>query len=210
MLLLYDPRFESVGPLCGLRFAAAVCAAVHQPAPTSTFHCPAPIPASPKTVQVRGLERGYPGGVRAYLHNAKALLRSSAAGDNPFEGMRPEVPSGVSLDYGTPDFVRLEEAGIGAFSDCAFVLVAGGLGERLGYEGIKVSDRASAEGMRRQAAIPAGYRSSGAAFQCAHARCRCRVTAPLTRPRACSPLAHLHLPAADLTARGEHHRALLP
>jgi hypothetical protein len=42
-------------------------------------------------VQVRGLERGYPGGIAAYLKNAKALLRSSAAGENPFEGMRPEV-----------------------------------------------------------------------------------------------------------------------
>lgn len=42
-------------------------------------------------MQVRGLERGYPGGIAAYLKNAKALLRSSAAGDNPFEGMRPEV-----------------------------------------------------------------------------------------------------------------------
>jgi UDP-sugar pyrophosphorylase len=89
-------------------------------------------------MQVRGLERGYPGGVAAYLKNAKALLKSSAAGENPFEGMKPEVPHGVSLDYGTPQFVELEEKGVSVFRDCAFVLVAGGLGERLGYSGIKV------------------------------------------------------------------------
>jgi hypothetical protein len=41
--------------------------------------------------QLRGLERGYPGGLAAYLRNARALLAQSAAGDNPFEGMRPEV-----------------------------------------------------------------------------------------------------------------------
>lgn len=41
--------------------------------------------------QVRALEHNYPGGVRAYAKNARELLRSSAAGENPFEGMRPEV-----------------------------------------------------------------------------------------------------------------------
>lgn len=50
-----------------------------------------------RALQVRGLERGYPGGIAAYLKNAKALLRSSAAGDNPFEGMRPEVRSMTSM-----------------------------------------------------------------------------------------------------------------
>ena len=43
--------------------------------------------------QVRGLERGYPGGLAAYLRNARILLKQSAAGDNPFEGLRPEVRS---------------------------------------------------------------------------------------------------------------------
>ena len=89
--------------------------------------------------QVAALERGYPGGVAAYLANARALLRDSAAGANPFEGMRPEVPAGVKLEYGTPEFVAAEEAGVRIFRDCAFVLVAGGLGERLGYTDIKVS-----------------------------------------------------------------------
>ena len=40
---------------------------------------------------VRSLEANYPGGILAYVKNAKELLRSSAAGENPFEGMRPEV-----------------------------------------------------------------------------------------------------------------------
>lgn len=77
--------------------------------------------------------------MRAYLSNARSLLESSARGDNPFEGMTPEVPSGVSLDYGSRAFDDAERAGLAVFRDCACVLVAGGLGERLGYNGIKLS-----------------------------------------------------------------------
>jgi UDP-sugar pyrophosphorylase len=89
--------------------------------------------------QVRALQSGYPGGLKAYLANARGLLKSSAGGDNPFVGMTPEVPEGRILDYASPEFVEAEEIGLSLFKDCAFVLVAGGLGERLGYSGIKVS-----------------------------------------------------------------------
>lgn len=41
--------------------------------------------------QVRGLERGYPGGVTAYCNQAKKLLSESAADANPFEGYTPKV-----------------------------------------------------------------------------------------------------------------------
>jgi UDP-sugar pyrophosphorylase len=41
--------------------------------------------------------------------------------------------------YGTPGFAEQEEAGLAAVKDAAFVLVAGGLGERLGYTDIKIS-----------------------------------------------------------------------
>ena len=40
------------------------------------------------------MEANYPGGVVAYATNARELLRSSAAGENPFDGMRPEVRGG--------------------------------------------------------------------------------------------------------------------
>lgn len=55
---------------------------------------------------------------------------------------RAQVPTGVTLEYGSDDFVSHEDAGIRAFRDCAVVLVAGGLGERLGYS------------VRRRAASP--------------------------------------------------------
>lgn len=57
---------------------------------------------------------------------------------NPFEGCTPSVPEGEKLDFGSPHFRELERAGAAAAGACAFVLVAGGLGERLGYSGIKV------------------------------------------------------------------------
>lgn len=62
------------------------------------------------------------------------------AGVNPFEGCVPSVPEGEKLDWGSPRFRELERAGVAAARGCAFVLVAGGLGERLGYSGIKVGE----------------------------------------------------------------------
>jgi len=89
--------------------------------------------------QVATLNETYPKGLEAYVSNAKELLASSKAGDNPFEGMTPSVPEGEKLAFGSDEFVAAEEAGLRAFRDAAMVLVAGGLGERLGYNGIKIS-----------------------------------------------------------------------
>lgn len=49
-----------------------------------------------------------------------------------------QVPSGEVLTFGDDNFIKLEEAGVREAKNAAFVLVAGGLGERLGYKGIKV------------------------------------------------------------------------
>lgn len=49
-----------------------------------------------------------------------------------------QVPSGEVLTLGDENFVSLEAAGVKEARHAAFVLVAGGLGERLGYKGIKV------------------------------------------------------------------------
>lgn len=52
-----------------------------------------------------------------------------------------QVPSGESLTFGDDNFVQFEEIGVSEMQNAAFVLVAGGLGERLGYNGIKVDYR---------------------------------------------------------------------
>lgn len=69
---------------------------------------------------------------------------------NPFEGCVPSVPEGEKLDWGSPHFRELERAGVAAAGGCAFVLVAGGLGERLGYSGIKVGREARCWGEREE------------------------------------------------------------
>lgn len=50
-----------------------------------------------------------------------------------------KVPTGEKLVFGGESFMKFEERGIKEAKHSAFVLVAGGLGERLGYSGIKVT-----------------------------------------------------------------------
>jgi UDP-sugar pyrophosphorylase len=57
------------------------------------------------------------------------------AGRNPFAGYTPKVPFGERLDFGSEEHMELEAEGLKEAGHAAFVLVAGGLGERLGYSG---------------------------------------------------------------------------
>lgn len=70
--------------------------------------------------------------------HSKELLQTSFAahaGVNPFAGYTPSVPAGERLDFASERFLDLEQQGITEAGHTAFVLVAGGLGERLGYAG---------------------------------------------------------------------------
>lgn len=89
--------------------------------------------------QLCHLDRSYAGGLVKYIRNAKRLLTESKDGVNPFEGCTPSIPEGESLDYGSDQYREFERVGVEAAGEAAFVLVAGGLGERLGYSGIKVA-----------------------------------------------------------------------
>ncbi|KAJ6709307.1 UDP- GLUCOSE PYROPHOSPHORYLASE [Salix koriyanagi] len=89
--------------------------------------------------QVARLNSSYPGGLASYIKIARELLADSKAGKNPFDGFTPSVPTGENLSHGDENFIKFEEAGVREAQNAAFVLVAGGLGERLGYNGIKVA-----------------------------------------------------------------------
>ena len=89
--------------------------------------------------QLKRLDLKYPGGLSTYIDNAKKLLEESRKGTNPLEGCTPEVPEGISLNFGDDEYREMEARGVVESGSCAFVLVAGGLGERLGYSGIKLS-----------------------------------------------------------------------
>ena len=54
------------------------------------------------------------------------------------EGWSPQVPEGILLEPMSPEYSQFEKTGMSEVGYCGFVLVAGGLGERLGYNGIKV------------------------------------------------------------------------
>jgi len=79
------------------------------------------------------------GGLRGYIQRAKDLLQSSARGENLFDDWIPSVPTGVWLDPSQSSFEEFELEGFHQIGKCAFVLVAGGLGERLGFNDIKIA-----------------------------------------------------------------------
>lgn len=58
---------------------------------------------------------------------------------NPFDQFKPEVPDGIYLKPGEAEFDEMEKMGLNELSKLCFVLIAGGLGERLGFSGIKIS-----------------------------------------------------------------------
>ncbi|XP_044479312.1 UDP-sugar pyrophosphorylase-like [Mangifera indica] len=89
--------------------------------------------------QVARLNSSYPGGLKSYIKTARELLADSKDGKNPFDGFTPSVPMGESLIFGDDTFINYEQAGVKEAKNAAFVLVAGGLGERLGYNGIKLA-----------------------------------------------------------------------
>jgi UDP-sugar pyrophosphorylase len=79
-------------------------------------------------------------GLVDYIKRARVLLQGSKSGENPFKGWTPSVPEGVAVDPCRMDeFSALEALGLPEIGKCGFVLVAGGLGERLGFNGIKIS-----------------------------------------------------------------------
>lgn len=89
--------------------------------------------------QLIELDGSYPGGLAGYKKNSSVLLAASAKRVNPLAGYTPEVPTGQQVGSITsPEFQELSEAGLRDANKMAMVMVAGGVGDRLGYKGIKV------------------------------------------------------------------------
>ncbi|POM69159.1 UDP-sugar pyrophospharylase [Phytophthora palmivora] len=91
----------------------------------------------------------YKGGVAGYLSTVTKLyaeLRGetvdSEENGDVWADWRPSNPSASELaavaDLDSPLFAELEKNGLGNLDKCCFVIVAGGLGERLGYPEIKL------------------------------------------------------------------------
>jgi UDP-sugar pyrophosphorylase len=84
------------------------------------------------------LNKVTPTGMKNYLERARRLLEESMKGENPFDKYKPEVPTGIFLKPGEQEFTLMEDEGLKELHKTGFVLIAGGLGERLGYSGIKI------------------------------------------------------------------------
>ena len=84
--------------------------------------------------QLEDLDNAYPaGGLEGYMENARKLLDSSKKGLNPLEGWVPSVSEkGQFFEVGTKEYGETEAIGMEELCRVGFVLVAGGLGERLG------------------------------------------------------------------------------
>jgi len=88
--------------------------------------------------QLTSLDAGYPGGLRSYTINARELLLKSKHGLSSLEGYSGEIAAGHTLKAASREMHETERHGYAVMHQCALVLLAGGLGERLGYSGIKI------------------------------------------------------------------------
>lgn len=88
--------------------------------------------------QVVELDSDFPGGLAEYCDRARVLLNNSKMGLNPFEGFVPEIPTGIRVETNSKEFHEHEMLGMTQMKSTCFVLVAGGLGERLGFSSIKI------------------------------------------------------------------------
>jgi UDP-sugar pyrophosphorylase len=89
--------------------------------------------------QINRLDKACRGGIKDYIRRAKVLLEDSKNKVNYFHDYNIEVPDDIPhIDIGSEEFYELEQLGFNQLRDTVFVLVAGGLGERLGYTGIKI------------------------------------------------------------------------
>eukprot|EP00468_Gymnochlora_sp_CCMP2014_P009065 CAMPEP_0167763760 /NCGR_PEP_ID=MMETSP0110_2-20121227/13587_1 /TAXON_ID=629695 /ORGANISM="Gymnochlora sp., Strain CCMP2014" /LENGTH=611 /DNA_ID=CAMNT_0007650951 /DNA_START=239 /DNA_END=2074 /DNA_ORIENTATION=+ len=89
--------------------------------------------------QLEDLDKKTPGGLIDYIKRSTDLLEKAQKGGNNLKGFVPSVPTGERLKVGDEKFRDMEITGMTEAAHSAFVLVAGGLGERLGFGGIKVS-----------------------------------------------------------------------
>lgn len=87
-------------------------------------------------------DKNYPGGIKNYYERAKQLVTDSANSLNPYDDYDATIPEGIALHYNADNLDNIahyENIGAKELQYTCFVLVAGGLGERLGYPGIKVA-----------------------------------------------------------------------
>lgn len=88
--------------------------------------------------QILEFEGHYPGGLKSYTEKISSLMTEFVEGKTKYDDVMLKVPATVNLTWDELDLVRnSDQQGIPELKKCAFFLLAGGLGERLGYHGAK-------------------------------------------------------------------------
>jgi len=86
--------------------------------------------------QLVELDHTLPGGLIGYIDRGRVLLDDQSQDSSEVTGL--EKPTIVDLTKINDRYLKLESLGLENADKAAFVLVAGGVGERLGYDGIKM------------------------------------------------------------------------
>lgn len=76
-------------------------------------------------------------GIIEYVRRAKIIVNKYKI-DNCFKINNISLPIGMNISYLDESYIKYEKIGINNINKCGFVLVAGGLGERLNLNSIKV------------------------------------------------------------------------
>ena len=112
---------------------------LHQDHILEKYNSSSPEEKSLFLTQFNELDKVCRGGIKDYLQRAKVLLEASKNKVNNFSDTTIEIPDDIPhIEIGTEEFFELDKLGFNQLKDTVFVLVAGGLGERLGYTGIKI------------------------------------------------------------------------
>ncbi len=99
------------------------------------------IPTSQKELtagRVLDFESRYPGGLAKYTSKIVELMEDYIRGKTKYDDVVLTPPQTVQLGFEDFDYIKkTDENGIPELKKCAFFLLAGGLGERLGFKGAK-------------------------------------------------------------------------
>lgn len=111
----------------------------HQPRLSAFLHGEASETAKHNLAKdILRFEEEYPGGLATYTKRIVHLMEEFVEHKTKYDHVTLKVPKTVNLNWDQPDYIRKTDlSGIPSMKKCAFFLLAGGLGERLGYNGAK-------------------------------------------------------------------------
>ena len=88
--------------------------------------------------QLEFIDESYSDGLAGYIVKAREMLKNNKKDVNLTDGWKASVPVGPAYGLGTKEYEQMEKLGKYELGKVGFVLVAGGVGDRLGSSIIKL------------------------------------------------------------------------